>query len=49
MEEEESYIEVRDNVRDALIDSTIGLFGIYKNKQGKEFICHNGGKFQSIE
>lgn len=49
MEEEESYLEIRDNVRDALIDSTIGFFGIYRNKQGKEFICHNGDKFQSIE
>jgi len=41
-------IDVHDNVRDALIESTIGLFGVYRNKEGKEFICHNGEEFQTF-
>jgi len=43
-----SHLEVQDNVKDALKDSTKGLFGIYKNKEGKEYICCNGGKFQPL-
>ena len=43
------HIHIHDNVKDALIDSTIGLFGFYRNKEGKDFICCNGGTFTPLD
>jgi hypothetical protein len=43
------HLRVRDNVKDALTDSLTGLFGLYRNKEGKTWICCNGGKFHDYE
>jgi hypothetical protein len=39
----------RNTIKEALTDSIIGLFGLYRDANGKLWITCNGGKFHKYE
>lgn len=39
----------RNTIKEALTDSCIGLFGLYKDANGKLWITCNGGRFHEYK
>jgi hypothetical protein len=43
------HLKERTTIKEALTDSCIGLFGLYRDENNKVWITCNGGKFQPFD